>query len=82
MIDGSTHDRRVWEFAKANGLLIVSKDGDFQRMSFVWGPPPKVVWLRVGNCPSSLIERVLRDSLSAIEQFCADPDGALLVLDD
>ena len=82
MIDGSTDDRRVWEFAKANGLLIVSKDGDFQRMSFVWGPPPKVVWLRVGNCPSSLIERVLRNSLNVIAQFCAASDGALLVLDD
>ena len=42
-------DNRVWEHAKANGFVIVSKDDDFRQRSFLRGAPPKVVWLQVGN---------------------------------
>lgn len=38
-----------WEYAKARGFLIVTKDSDFQQQSFVHGHPPKVIWLRLGN---------------------------------
>jgi predicted nuclease of predicted toxin-antitoxin system len=40
-------DREVWEFARAGGYVIVSKDSDFRQLAFLFGPPPKVVWLRV-----------------------------------
>ncbi|MGH9120188.1 MAG: DUF5615 family PIN-like protein [Acidimicrobiales bacterium] len=42
-------DREIWEFARENGYLVVSKDSDFRQLAFLYGPPPKVVWLRVGN---------------------------------
>ena len=42
----------IWNYARDNGLTIVSKDSDFHRMSFVLGAPPQVIWLRVGNCPT------------------------------
>jgi predicted nuclease of predicted toxin-antitoxin system len=29
---------------------LVTKDEDFHRLSVLRGAPPKVVWLRVGNC--------------------------------
>jgi len=35
-------DRTVWEYARANGFAIVSKDEDFHQLSFLYGPPPKV----------------------------------------
>jgi predicted nuclease of predicted toxin-antitoxin system len=28
----------------------VSKDTDFHQRSFLFGGPPKVVWIRLGNC--------------------------------
>lgn len=30
-------DIAIWNFAKANGFTIVSKDSDFYRMSVAWG---------------------------------------------
>ena len=42
-------DSVVWEYAKNNGLMIVSKDSDMHQRSFVFGYPPKVVWVRLGN---------------------------------
>jgi len=42
-------DRQIWEYAKANGYGIVSQDADFAERSRLYGPPPKVVWLRCGT---------------------------------
>lgn len=39
----SAADDAVWEFARQNGLTIVTKDADFHQRSFVYGPPPRVV---------------------------------------
>ena len=44
-------DRTVWEYAKQNGFVIVSQDADFADLAALYGPPPKVIWLRCGNQP-------------------------------
>jgi predicted nuclease of predicted toxin-antitoxin system len=43
-------DNTVWEYARAHGFTLVSKDGDFYQRSLLSGGPPKLVWLRLGNC--------------------------------
>jgi predicted nuclease of predicted toxin-antitoxin system len=73
-------DEAVWTYAAANNLLLVSKDSDFRQRSFVFGPPPKVVWVALGNCSTDQIEAALRQRRDTIEQFAADPESALLVL--
>jgi predicted nuclease of predicted toxin-antitoxin system len=73
-------DTIVWEFAKANGYTIVSKDSDFRQLSFLYGPPPKTIWRRIGNAPTATVAAVLRSGVSDISAFMDDHDGALLVL--
>jgi predicted nuclease of predicted toxin-antitoxin system len=36
-------DREIWEYARANGFAIVTKDSDFYDLSLVLGAPPQVV---------------------------------------
>src|SRR2546422_6085470 len=36
--------------ARDHGLVIVTKDENFHRLSVLLGPPPKVMWVRLGNC--------------------------------
>jgi predicted nuclease of predicted toxin-antitoxin system len=43
-------------------------------------PPPKVVWLNVGNAGTAAIQQLLMHSQAAIARFVADPEGALPVL--
>jgi len=62
-------DTEIWEYARQNGLVIVSKDSDFQQRSLLYGHPPKFIWLRVGNCPVRLIEELLRNQSIAIHHF-------------
>ena len=62
-------DSAIWEYAKANGYAIVSKDSDFQQRSLLLGAPPKFIWLRVGNCTVKRIEDLLRRFSAAIHTF-------------
>jgi len=55
----AAEDEAVWAYAAAHGFVIVSKDADFHQRSFVLGHPPKVVWIRRGNCSTSEIEALL-----------------------
>lgn len=41
--------KRLSGVSKAGGFAIVPKDADFRQLSFLYGSPPKVVWLRVGK---------------------------------
>jgi predicted nuclease of predicted toxin-antitoxin system len=69
-------DRVIWEYAKANEVILVSQDADFADMATLYGPPPKVIWLRCGNQPTSAIEQLLRDHNDAIRGFKEDPAAA------
>jgi predicted nuclease of predicted toxin-antitoxin system len=73
-------DREIWDHAKEAGFVIVSKDTDFQQMSFVFGPPPKVIWIRRGNCSVRDTERILRSNSARIHEFEGDQVAAYLVL--
>lgn len=73
-------DDAIWEYAQHNRLVIVTKDGDFQRRSALYGHPPKVVWLRVGNCSVEEIESLLRRRIDVIEDFGKSPDKSILII--
>ena len=73
-------DAVVWGFARDHGFIIVSKDSDFHQRSFVLGFPPKVIWIRRGNCPTTDIVKVFRERQSGILEFCEDDIHAFLAL--
>jgi predicted nuclease of predicted toxin-antitoxin system len=74
-------DEDIWDFARASAYAIVSKDNDFRQRAFLLGPPPKVVWLSVGNAGTDEIAELLRVRVVEMERFAASPDEALLVLE-
>jgi predicted nuclease of predicted toxin-antitoxin system len=61
-------------------LTIVSKDSDFQQRALLYGHPPKVVWLRLGNCSTSSVLAVLQSRQADILSFAADATSSYLVL--
>lgn len=73
-------DREVWDYAGAHGYMIASKDSDFRQLAFLLGPPPKAVWLRVGNRSTASIAEVLSAGAGVIARFAASEEEALLVL--
>ena len=75
-----TDDVLIWSFAQQHGYTIVSKDADFHQRSLVFGHPPKLVFLRVGNCPTSRITQLLRSNYVLLSAFDSDPNTSILVL--
>src|SRR5205085_8367991 len=73
-------DPDVWAHAAANGFAIVSKDADFQQRALLHGHPPKVIWLRLGNCSTAAVAALLRSRLADIQAFDADPVASFLAL--
>lgn len=74
-------DADMWLYARTHALVIVSKDNDFRQRAFLLGPPPKVIWLAVGNAGTTAISELLLDRQDHIRRFSADPDDALLILE-
>ncbi len=73
-------DHIVWAFARENTFIVVTKDVDFSELSMVQGFPPKVLWLRLGNCRTRDIEDLIRSNYEYILQLVADDERAILSL--
>ncbi len=76
----ATDDPLVWDYARDNDFMIVSKDADMHDLSLVFGNPPKVVWIRLGNCSTRQVEELLRRDFNVIKLFYEDNTVSLLVL--
>lgn len=76
----SSDDPLVWDYTKAKDLMIVSKDMDMHDLSLVYGNPPKVIWIRLGNCSTSQVENLLRQEFDTIKAFYDDQSVSLLAL--
>lgn len=75
-------DSHLWFYARTRGYVFVTKDRDVAELAILRGAPPKVVWLRVGNCSARDVERVLRANAAVIEAFVSDPERVVLELFD
>jgi predicted nuclease of predicted toxin-antitoxin system len=62
-------DERIWEYAKENGFTLVSKDTDFYLRCLLYGIPPKLIWLRLGNCTREDSRKLLLENRDTILGF-------------
>ncbi len=76
----SSADPSVWSHAKSNDFMIVSKDVDMHDLSLILGNPPKVIWVRLGNCTTSEVEKLLRTHYNSIKEFYDDDELSLIAL--
>lgn len=52
-------DEAIRRYAVEHDFTIVTKDADFAEHCLVKGAPPKVVWIRRGNCSTATVESLL-----------------------
>lgn len=58
----------------------MTKDADFNELSILRGFPPKIIWIRAGNCTTAQIEGLIRTHYETILQLQEDPNAGILLL--
>jgi predicted nuclease of predicted toxin-antitoxin system len=73
-------DAEIWQAAREHDYIIASQDADFCDLSALFGSPPKVIWIRRGNCSTREIEDILRFQYDVLVAFYSDPGVGTLAL--
>jgi len=66
---GQRPDTEIVAYAKTHGFIIVTKDVHFYRHCVAFGHPPKVIWVRTGNCTIRQLVATLQKARQRIENF-------------
>ena len=74
----SATDQEVWQKAKDDDYVIVTRDADFQELSLVWGQPPKVIRLKTLNQTRATTLKLLIESRDVITESLLDQDLAAI----
>jgi len=71
-------DIDIWKYAKDHGFVIVTKDSDFEELSLLYGTPPKVIWIKLGNACNEIILKTLIDNRDLILEMLGRADLSCL----
>ena len=66
LLDAS--DSAIWDFALKNDWVIITKDDDFQFRASVTPMPPRIIWVRVGNCSKKRLIEIFKEHWSTIKE--------------
>lgn len=64
-------DLDIRNYAKKEGFTIVTYDDDFVKYNYLYGAPPKVIWIRQGNLSNEALAQLLLAKKEKIELFIA-----------
>jgi len=74
------NDQAIWDYATQHDLIIVTRDSDYNDLSLVRGFPPKVIWIRRGNCPTQEMVKILRSAPDMVQRLAQDSSIGVLTL--
>lgn len=87
---GSTHvrliglqtasDAALFHYAKEHGYTLLTKDDDFHFLSVLYGKPPRVVRVALGNCTTQEVWMTLAAHLEALRAFEHDDINSYLIV--
>jgi predicted nuclease of predicted toxin-antitoxin system len=57
-------DPEIFQAARQANALVMTKDRDFINLLEQYGPPPQVIWLRIGNSSNQALQETLATTLA------------------
>jgi predicted nuclease of predicted toxin-antitoxin system len=67
-------DKSIRQYAIDNDFVMTTKDADFYEMNLVYGQPPKIVWLKMGNQSKAATINALLNHQAIIKKSLIDDD--------
>ena len=68
----SVSDIKIWKFAKQENYTIVTFDSDFDDLLTLYGHPPKIIWLRIGNTSTQELVKIFEKHSNLMKNFLID----------
>ncbi|WP_395052681.1 DUF5615 family PIN-like protein [Flavobacterium sp.] len=68
-INQPENDSSIWNYAKANGYTIVTKDDDFEKIVLLKKAPPKLIYLKTFNLNTNKISNLILQNKNSITSF-------------
>jgi predicted nuclease of predicted toxin-antitoxin system len=59
-------DPEIFEAAKNQGVIFMTKDSDFVDLVERLGPPPQIIWLTCGNTSNDRLQEILTATLPEV----------------
>ncbi|MGH9947677.1 MAG: DUF5615 family PIN-like protein [Pyrinomonadaceae bacterium] len=56
-------DLEIFNAAKLQDVVVITKDRDFVQLLDRFGPPPQIIWLTCGNTSNARLRQILAESL-------------------
>lgn len=81
MGDPAAADETIWQLARKPGWVILTKDQDFVDRAMVFGPPPVVIHLNLGNCSNQKLKRHLEQCWPVVSILLQQPGAAIITID-
>lgn len=72
-------DADIAKIAIEENRIIVTKDSDFPDSFFLKGPPPRIIYLRLGNLRNRELTAFLEARWSFIEELLGQDSGMLVL---
>lgn len=57
-------DFEIFQAARQSNVLVMIKDRDFINLLDQHGPPPQIIWLRIGNSSNQALQKTLSAALA------------------
>lgn len=75
-----SRDEVIWRYPRENGLVVLSKDSDFNQRALLRGHPPKIVWARVGEMRTNEIAATVLARPDELDRFEVDAEQSVFVI--
>jgi predicted nuclease of predicted toxin-antitoxin system len=73
-------DSEIWYYARYHGFTLATKNTDMVDLCVLRGAPPKVLWLRIGNCTTAAMFDTFARNRDRIGRFEHDQSSIALSL--
>ena len=68
----SASDQEIFDRAKDENVVLMTKDEDFCRLLQQQGAPPRILWVTVGNTSNRHLKQVLEKTFEALWRLFQD----------
>lgn len=74
-------DHEIFQQARQQDVVVMSKDNDFLRLIEHHGPPPQIIWITCGNTSNARMRQILSKTLLKAKELLERGEAVVEISD-